>query len=266
MLVTHRRQPGLPQPRGRSRGFTLIELLVVIAIIAILAAILFPVFARARENARRSSCLSNMKQIGLGLAQYVQDNDSVLPSDWTGASGFSSSNPNIIMWTDAIQPYVKNNQLFDCPSAPQTDYYTPGPAGPYGTYSLNHTYYNSGDNYIGAMSDYQPFRQGSVNTSQIEAPSTTVWVGESGIETGYPTTTDFSWEAGDNVTVRPTSITGISYLGNGGGGSGGLVARHLDTTNVLFCDGHVKSMKLTSLLERSPSNGNVLRDFTIQDD
>jgi prepilin-type N-terminal cleavage/methylation domain-containing protein len=85
-------------------GFTLIELLVVIAIIAILAAILFPVFARARENARRSSCQSNMKQIGLSLLQYVQDYDEVLPADWTGASTYNSANPAILEWMDAVQP------------------------------------------------------------------------------------------------------------------------------------------------------------------
>jgi prepilin-type processing-associated H-X9-DG protein len=241
--------------------------LVVIAIIAILAAILFPVFARARENARRSSCLSNMKQIGLGLAQYVQDYDDILPSDWTGAGAFVAGSPDIIMWTDAIQPYVKNNQIFDCPSAPQTDYYTPGSAGPYGSYSLNHTYYTTGDSYQSPMSDYHFIfgsREGAVSMAKVETPTTTVWVGESGVETGYPSTTDFYWDTGDNVTVRPTSTSGINYLGANQGG--GLVARHLDTTNVLFCDGHVKSMKLTSLLERSPGNANVLRYFTIEDD
>src|SRR5437763_14058162 len=91
----------------RSQGFTLIELLVVIAIIAILAAILFPVFGRARENARRSSCQSNLKQLGLGFLQYIQDNDELYPKS-TGDAGQG--------WGGRIFPYVKNTQVFKCPS------------------------------------------------------------------------------------------------------------------------------------------------------
>jgi prepilin-type N-terminal cleavage/methylation domain-containing protein len=91
----------------RLKGFTLIELLVVIAIIAILAAILFPVFARARENARRASCLSNAKQIGLGVMQYAQDYDEKLMFSY-GPQG---------IWADVTQPYVKNYQMFKCPTA-----------------------------------------------------------------------------------------------------------------------------------------------------
>ena len=88
------------------RGFTLIELLVVIAIIAILAAILFPVFARAREKARQTSCLSNVKQIGLGFTMYFQDYDETVPG----------ARLNIDGWTGMVTPYVKNEQIFTCPS------------------------------------------------------------------------------------------------------------------------------------------------------
>ncbi len=91
-------------------GFTLIELLVVIAIIAILAAILFPVFARARENARRTSCLSNMKQIGLGLEQYKQDYDGVFPFSRSSAGDW---------YTGYMHPYIKSTQVIVCPSAPE---------------------------------------------------------------------------------------------------------------------------------------------------
>lgn len=99
----------------KRRGFTLIELLVVIAIIAILASILFPVFGRARENARRASCLSNMKQMGLGIMQYTQDYDETYPQAYWYPND-SSSAGGYAHWSGTIQPYVKSNQLFVCPS------------------------------------------------------------------------------------------------------------------------------------------------------
>ena len=105
-----------PAPR---RGFTLIELLVVIAIIAILAAILFPVFQKVRENARKTACLSNEKQIGLAMVQYSQDYDELLVSAWGGGGGYnaSDSNPTSLKykWMDMIYPYVKSTQVFHCP-------------------------------------------------------------------------------------------------------------------------------------------------------
>ncbi|RYG65392.1 DUF1559 domain-containing protein, partial [bacterium] len=111
----------------QQRGFTLIELLVVIAIIAILAAILFPVFGRARENARRSSCQSNLKQIGLGIMQYVQDYDERLPGATDGTGGVSQfggwmyydvfGRPATFRPANgSIFPYIKSTQIFVCPS------------------------------------------------------------------------------------------------------------------------------------------------------
>jgi prepilin-type N-terminal cleavage/methylation domain-containing protein/prepilin-type processing-associated H-X9-DG protein len=99
--------------RPHALGFTLIELLVVIAVIVILASILFPVFARARENARRSSCLSNNKQIGIAMMQYLQDNDEhYMVVAHEGEEGATED----YNWFDPLQPYIKSRQVFRCPS------------------------------------------------------------------------------------------------------------------------------------------------------
>jgi prepilin-type N-terminal cleavage/methylation domain-containing protein/prepilin-type processing-associated H-X9-DG protein len=109
----------------RRRGFTLIELLVVIAIIAILAAILFPVFAQARDQARQTTCLSNMRQLGTGLMMYAQDYDEALPS-WPFYAKPSIFNApewkdwGPALWVHVLMPYVKNKQVFACPNGPRT--------------------------------------------------------------------------------------------------------------------------------------------------
>lgn len=139
--------------RRRSEGFTLIELLVVIAIIAILAAILFPVFARAREQARKASCVSNLKQLGLGFMMYSQDYDETFPGikfgnnpgegwPWTVFPGSVDWNG---VFTHGVQPYIKNKQVLQCPSGTDNNRWsgTNGIGYCYNEYMYN--YYNNYD-------------------------------------------------------------------------------------------------------------------------
>jgi len=167
-------------------GFTLIELLVVIAIIAILAAILFPVFSRVRENARRTACQSNMKQLGTGILIYIQDHDDMFPiTSHRTAAGFgarelatantAARNPksattpaqkydtapdgdgprNWETWMDFTFPYLKNLQLFDCPSRPQPWTNSEMVTIYNGLYGYNHTgYYFPHYAYNGILSDF----------------------------------------------------------------------------------------------------------------
>lgn len=124
--------------RNLNRGFTLIELLVVIAIIAILAAILFPVFAQAREKARQASCQSNLKQIGNAFAMYMQDYDELFPMNdnggnspaWYTQPADARPGPQynrLGVWTTTMQPYIKNWQVYGCPSCPITSQYLQAP-------------------------------------------------------------------------------------------------------------------------------------------
>lgn len=127
---------GVYTTKRRSAGFTLIELLVVIAIIAILAAILFPVFAQAREKARQTACLSNMKQMGTAAMMYVQDYDGTFfgarqtrIEGHTQASYPDLPTDSIVTWKNVIQPYIKNVDVFSCPSNPVGRPTGPGRAG-----------------------------------------------------------------------------------------------------------------------------------------
>ena len=197
-------------------GFTLIELLVVIAIIAILAAILFPVFARARENARRSSCQSNLKQIGLGIIQYTQDYDEKFPLH----------NQNNLGFFGQIQPYLKSTQIYQCPSEP-TAPDAPGAPTNNGytdyAYNLNIGDYNGG--------------QKGVNQAQLTQSALTVLVVDSDKNTSNANGRSDNWEAGCGGNTQCGGTGALAVFGSQS------AQRHLETDNVLLCDGHVKSYK-----------------------
>jgi prepilin-type N-terminal cleavage/methylation domain-containing protein/prepilin-type processing-associated H-X9-DG protein len=216
------------------RAFTLIELLVVIAIIAILAAILFPVFARARENARRASCQSNLKQIALGMNMYIQDYDGRYPQgyalDRSGGTtdlitdtdtsmpsgkftvvkyGTATANGHYITWMDLVQPYVKNTQLFVCPSATNMSYPSYGYNMVFGGLASDTYFYNYGVGYTA----FTPLTE-----SEVQRPSEVVMF----MDSNYV-----------DASVRASPITYNNLVSYGR-------VPHLDGGNQAYVDGHVK--------------------------
>ncbi len=199
------------------KGFTLIELLVVIAIIAILAAILFPVFARARENARRASCQSNMKQLGLGIMQYTQDYDEQNPRgsfDYPLRDGQGRAT-----WDTAIYPYTKSAQILQCPSDTRSTISDPG----YGDMAVAVPGYASKGTRSYSIAQYTS----GVALSQIAAPALTVQLGER-INLTY----------GSAYWFYSHEMIYTDDVDKPGGGE----MRHLGTTNFLYADGHVKAI------------------------
>jgi prepilin-type N-terminal cleavage/methylation domain-containing protein/prepilin-type processing-associated H-X9-DG protein len=223
----------LIQPQRKrvvTRGFTLIELLVVIAIIAILAAILFPVFAQAREQARRTSCLSNMRQLGTGVAMYTQDYDETMPTAYNG--GTTCSHAEYV----EIYPYLKNIQILACPDGGTSGGNWPGcavaagevPAAPAGF--KTHYGFNwgpliyAGGGLHGAETaapsgngNYMP----GMALAAIAAPADCVVYGDS-YDT-YRPTIGFEWML-DSYT----------------GGASNASIRHGGKFNFSFADGHAK--------------------------
>jgi prepilin-type N-terminal cleavage/methylation domain-containing protein len=221
------------------KGFTLIELLVVIAIIAILAAILFPVFARARENARRASCQSNLKQIGLGVLQYIQDYDEKYVPTFVNLDGAAGYTPSVAAnadqgWSQIIQPYMKSTQLLQCPSETNA----PGNAS---TTQFTDYFYNSelgggnalagGDPTQGTGSGGSAPGQSGVAQALLTNVALTVLAGD-GVAGNAA---NYSYGFGDNVTA--TATPGKARF------SANVATRHLDTQVYLFADGHVKSYR-----------------------
>jgi prepilin-type N-terminal cleavage/methylation domain-containing protein/prepilin-type processing-associated H-X9-DG protein len=199
------------------RGFTLIELLVVIAIIAILAAILFPVFARARESARRTSCSNNVKQIVIGLKGYIGDNDEQYPR----VGGVANTTP--FGWAEAVQPYVKSVQILQCPSESTGAVSGPTVSG-YSDY-----FYNS--------------NLATKNEAQLSFVSNVIAIGDS--STGNAANADDGCSTNtsgcaDTAGGLATFNGGYSTDTAGASGAGLGANRHLDGANYGFADGHVK--------------------------
>jgi prepilin-type N-terminal cleavage/methylation domain-containing protein/prepilin-type processing-associated H-X9-DG protein len=208
------------------KGFTLIELLVVIAIIALLAAILFPVFARARENARRSTCQSNLKQIALGVAQYTQDYDETFPQAYTAITG----TPSILA---TLQPYVKSTQIFSCPS----DIYKAN-----SVFSTMHSSY-AFSIYLNAISGVTT----TLRISSVAQVATTVYAADSGLQTQNSS----PWLIADTNSLKSVCLLlsqpSLSNALNAGDPNWcGPNPRHLETVNTMFVDGHVKALKTSS--------------------
>lgn len=232
---------------NKGPGFTLIELLVVIAIISILAAILFPVFARARENARRTSCLNNLRQIGLGMMQYMQDYDDYYPmhfypvgSTANAQNQTDSSMPGAyfyaaygglsgykLSWMDLIFPYVKSIKTYECPSAIRPPY-TAG--HPYPSYGYNSAFNSVNTTYTGGPNWLKPAKM-----SAVRRPSEVYMVMD------Y----NFTWNNASPNSVYPRSIpTSVDYR---------YMFNHFDGVNIAFADGHVKWRSAASVRSAIPS-------------
>jgi len=207
----------------RKRGFTLIELLVVIAIIAILAAILFPVFARARENARRASCQSNLKQISLGAAQYSQDYDEQMVPH-------RIPSPNrYFAWHEIIQPYVKSTQLLVCPS-------------------------NADKRLSYSYSGHMGFGARTTSLAALNLPAQTpVFIDAMGTTSAtnalwfyMPGTNSDSTQAGGTTEFCRTAVGGADATESVDGCTN--TGLHLEGANYAFADGHVKFLKAGPVL------------------
>jgi prepilin-type N-terminal cleavage/methylation domain-containing protein/prepilin-type processing-associated H-X9-DG protein len=227
----------------RRRGFTLIELLVVIAIIAILAAILFPVFAKAREKARQSACLSNAKQLALAALQYIQDYDEMLPKSQLQLTRWLPKPPydQGLNWCDVIQPYLKSTQLLRCPSLSMNGYTNTTSLMVCGIPCCQVAYgWNIGtDRGLGCVDGCGCFygdRLPPVSLAEFADPAQTFLIGEAG---GL----NQSWQL-CGYTRSPDANPGSYASSHNGGG------------NYAFVDGHAKWLSARTV------SGDVVKYFS----
>jgi prepilin-type N-terminal cleavage/methylation domain-containing protein/prepilin-type processing-associated H-X9-DG protein len=223
--------------RALRQGFTLIELLVVIAIISLLAAILFPVFGRARENARRATCQSNLKQMGLGMAQYVQDYDSKMP---LVNSGYINA------LKPAFDPYLKSDQLWICPSQKGL---RPTASITYGT----NAYGLMGDTGASAgAGGGSPFSRAGLSVPYdggVDSNTIMFFCGFNpkddrfGCRVGYLSSVSDAttgWPTADTIWCSSGAYAAMNWLDKSTNPVG--LYSHLETVNLLFADSHVKAM------------------------
>ncbi len=254
-----------PKFQTRRNAFTLIELLVVIAIIAILAAILFPVFARARENARRTSCLSNMKQIGLGMQQYQQDYDErVVPYRNGTRNPFADASPNVESQADnntfmnqLLEPYIKSTQIWVCPSNPSGWVNIDNTGLPQ---DANYRSYGGQNSY--SVNNYAMKSVSGPSIASFPEVATTIAVVDGMYYNTLPKNP--CQLAGD--TFNPTTGSYLNYWKNMGNSytfqnptdaeaEARIKARHMETLNTLYLDGHAKSINWTKIVNDAPAVG-----------